>query len=188
MWILKLDNQEKCSKAIGVFHNRCLMGILGITAGQQQTEHLSSVQIGTCFGMAKSLEDLITAKRLKCLGHLTKLDKDRIPKRKLFGWLSQQRRTHGNKTRWRDRARKDLKKFDIEEGSWYKVPQERGSWKGRCHVGLENATYKKIQEDEMRKRRKDTELSSEVSSKTGEATALPFNCDTCQTQMCHHSP
>ena len=27
--------------------------------------------------------------------------------------------------RWRARVRKDLKKFGIEEGSWYKVAQER---------------------------------------------------------------
>ena len=49
----------------------------------------------------------------------------------------------------------------------------------RCRVGLENTTDKRIQ-DEMRKRRKTAELSSEVSSKIGEATVLPFKCDTCQ--------
>ena len=82
--------------------------------------------------------------------------------------------------RWRDRARKDLKKFGIEEGSWYKAAQERGGWRKRCCAGLEDATEKRIQEDEMRKRRKAAELSSEVSSHPGEATALPFKCDTCQ--------
>ena len=83
--------------------------------------------------------------------------------------------------RWRDRARKDLKKFGIEERSWYRVAQEEGSWRKRCRGGLEDATEKIMQEDEMRKRRKAAELSSEVSSsQPGEATALPFKYDTCQ--------
>ena len=64
--------------------------------------------------------------------------------------------------RLRDRARKDLKKFGIEEGSWYRVAQERGSWRERSRAGLEDATEKRMQEDEMRKRKKSAEQSSEV--------------------------
>ena len=80
--------------------------------------------------------------------------------------------------RWRDRARKDLKNFGIEEGSWYRAAQERASWRERCCAGLEDATEKRVQEDEMRKRKKSAERSSEVSSQLGEATALPFKCYT----------
>ena len=61
--------------------------------------------------------------------------------------------------RWRERARKDLKKFGIEEGSCYKVAQERGSWREGCRVVLEDATEKRMQEHEMRKRRKAAGLS-----------------------------
>ena len=74
--------------------------------------------------------------------------------------------------RLRDRARKDLKKFGIEEGSWYRVAQERGSWRERRRAGLVDATEKRVQEDEMRKRKKSAEQSSEVRSQPGEATAL----------------
>ena len=109
----------------------------------------------------------------------------RIPKRMLFGWLPQRRPAHGTKMRWRDRARKDLKKFGIEEGSWYKVAQNRGSWRERCRVGLEDATEKRMGEDEMRKKRRAARLSSEVSSQLEEleVTALPFKCDTCQCTL-----
>ena len=58
---------------------------------------------------------------------------------------------------WRDKARKDLKKFGIEEESWY--IQDRGK-----DSVLVDATEKRMREDEMRKRRKAAELSSEVSS------------------------
>ena len=31
--------------------------------------------------------------------------------------------------------RKDLKRFGIAESSWYRVAQERGCWRGKCHAG-----------------------------------------------------
>ncbi len=68
------------------------------------------------------MEDLITAKRLRWLGHLVQLDKERIPKKILFGWLPESRPTHGTKLRWRDRVRKTL----IEEKIWYVMVQDSG--------------------------------------------------------------
>ena len=56
----------------------------------------------------------------------------------------------------------------VEEGSWFKVVQERG----RCHVGLEDATEKRVKEDELRKQRKAAEISDEASNQWGEA--LPY--------------
>ena len=63
-------------KRLEVFHNRCLQGILAITAAQQRTEHLSSIQIAKYFGMGESLEDLITARRLRWLPqpHVARMD------------------------------------------------------------------------------------------------------------------
>ena len=84
-WTTKRD----AIRRLEVFHNRYLKGILGITTAQQQAEHLSSVQISKLFGMGKSLEDLVTARRLRWLGHVARMDEDRIPKRMLFGWLPQ---------------------------------------------------------------------------------------------------
>ena len=43
----------------------------------------------------------------------------------------------------------------------------------------------RVQEDEMRKRKKSAEQSSEVSSQPGEATACLFKCDTCQRAFRH---
>ena len=59
------------------------------------------------------------------------------------------------------------------------------SWREKCRTVLEDATEKRTQEDKLRKRRKAVELSSEVSSQPGEATALPFKCDTCQCAFRH---
>ena len=78
--------------------------------------------------------------------------------------------------RWRDRVRKDLKSFWNEESSWYRVAQERGSWRGKCRTGLEDE--RRLEEDQVRKKRKAVVLRNEVLP--GGAAALPFICDTCQ--------
>ena len=119
-WATKRDTIRR----LEVFHNRCLKGILGITAHQQRTEHLSSVQIAKQFGMEESMEDLITARRLRWLGHIARMDEERIPKKLLFGWLPEKRPAHGTKMRWRDRVRKDLKRFGIVEKRWYATAQD----------------------------------------------------------------
>ena len=60
-----------------------------------------------------------------------------------------------------------MRKFNIGEGSWYKVAQERGDWRVRCLGGLEVATGKRVQKDELSRRRKAVELMGEVSSQFG---------------------
>ena len=88
-------------------------------------ERITSIQIAKWFGIEDSLEDTITATRLRWLGHLARMGGDRVPKKVLFGWLPQPRPLHGTKMRWRDRVRKDLRKFDIDERTWYTEAQER---------------------------------------------------------------
>ena len=52
--------------------------------------------------------------------------------------------------------RKNLKSFGIEESSWYRVAQERGSWRGKCRTGLEDVTERRLEEeeDEVRKKKR----------------------------------
>ena len=65
---------------------------------------------------------------------------DRVPKKVLFGWLPQPRPRHGTKIGWQDRVRKDLRKFDIDERTWYTEVQERAEWRQKWHRGLERNT------------------------------------------------
>ena len=163
-------------RKLEVFHKRCMRTIMGISSVQQRLEHISTIQVAKRFGMEESLEDIIAARCLRWLGHMARMDDHRLPKKVLFGWLPQRRPAHGTKIRWRDRVRKDMMKFKIEERSWFSLAQERSSWRGKCRAGLEEATRKRVEEDAL----KCTANAVRSAGGSGSVAATkPFHCDTC---------
>ena len=110
------------------FHHRCLRSILGIGRMQQRLQHISNEKVRQWFGMPTSLEVTIACRRLQWLGHVARMEDSRLPKQFLFGWLSHPRPAHGVKLRWRDKVRRDLKTFHINENTWYALAHDRQSW------------------------------------------------------------
>ena len=53
--------------------------------------------------------------RLRWLGHLGRMDEERLPKRVLFGELRKKRPCHGTKRRLRDVVRSDVETICIGE-------------------------------------------------------------------------
>ena len=76
--------------------------------------------------MEEPLEDIITARCLYWFGHLARMEATESPRRFcLVGYPSLVLMQHGTKMGWQDRVRKDLRKFDIDERTWYTEAQER---------------------------------------------------------------
>ena len=80
------------------------------------------------------MKDLLSVRRLRWLGHTSRMSWDRIPKKLLFGWLPQTLPAHGAKLRWRDKVRQDLKRFTIPENYWYRLCEDRIALRGVCHT------------------------------------------------------
>ena len=94
-WAIKRADSRK----LEVFHNRYLRALLGITTAQQRMGHISSVQVSQWLGTEESLEHLLSARRLRWLGHLARMEEDCLPKKILFGWLPQYCPAQGTKLR-----------------------------------------------------------------------------------------
>ena len=97
---------------------------------QQRLQHISNEKVRQWFGMPTSLEVTIACRRLQWLRHvaIARMEDSRLPKQFLFGWLSHLRPAHGVKLRWRDKVRRDLKTFHINENTWYALAHDRQSW------------------------------------------------------------
>ena len=95
---------------------------------QQCVQHNSNEEMRKQIDMQTPLTVMITCRRLQWLGHVTRMDDAHLPKHLLFGWLSNPHPAHGVKLRWRDKVRRDLKKFSIDENTWYALVHDRQSW------------------------------------------------------------
>ena len=112
-------NKRAATRKLESFNNKCLRCILGITKAQQRVGRITSAEVRRRFGVEEVIEDVVVAKRLRWAGHVACMDDFRLTKRILFGWLPRRRPAHGTKQRWRDKVRKDLKQFGIDESSWF---------------------------------------------------------------------
>ncbi len=82
-----------------------------------------------------------TVRRLRWLGLPVRMEDDRIPKKRLSGWSPQRCLAHGTKLRWRVKVREDLKRFGVNEGSWFHAAHERAMWRAQCREVLNVRMY-----------------------------------------------
>ena len=135
------------------FHNRCLRGIFSITCARQRDERISSSEICEMFDMKKLMQEVVTLRRLRWLGHVSRMNDQRMPKQALFGHLSKARPFHGVKMRWKDRVRKDMSSLCIPS-SWYRLAQDRRKWYNLCHEGMERRIASRLEQEQAKRQAK----------------------------------
>ena len=115
-------------------HNCCVRTILGVARFQQWQERLTTKALAERFGMHLTIADVIMEQWLKWLGHVGRMDEERLPKKLMFGESRKTRTGHGTKRRWRDIVSQDLKSIGAED-TWYKNCQDRKEWFDLCQDG-----------------------------------------------------
>lgn len=155
------------------FNNKCLRCVLSITRAQQRAGHLTSAEVRRRFGVEELLEDVGAAKRLRWIGHIARMDDKLLPKQLLFGWLHHRKPAHGTNQRWRDKVRKDLMMFGIDEGRRFHVAQDRRQWRSVCREGLAEIT------EERQERRRVDRACATTAATPSPHPALPLVCPTC---------
>ncbi|KAI8511348.1 hypothetical protein Bbelb_104480 [Branchiostoma belcheri] len=144
-----LDSLLKTEKRLNSFHLRCLRKILNIKWQDKITNELVLQQAGSL-----SLFEILRRNRLRWLGHVARMDDNRLPKKILYGELSQGSRPRGRpKLRFKDLCKATLQDFSIE--SWEKAASDRSKWRAAIHKGTE--LFKAARESrkaEARSRRK----------------------------------
>ena len=107
------------------FHHHCLRTLLGISRGLQISQHISNEEVRSRAGLTVSLADMFSCRRLRWLGHIARMNDNRLPKQLLFEWLPQHLPPYGVKLWWCDKVRHDSRTFHIDEAGWYVLAQDR---------------------------------------------------------------
>ena len=121
------------------FHHRCIRTILGITNQQQWQQRITSASTREQWGDIETAATKVAERRLEWLGHLARMQDNRMPKKVLFGWLPRTRPAYGPRRRWRDLASHDLKYLDLAGTHWYEAALSRLEWRTLCSDALEVA-------------------------------------------------
>ena len=130
---------------------RCLRIILGVSAGEMKRS------TAIC-KMAKQqrLSSILTQRRLRFLGHLSRMCENRLPKRLLVCALANgSREAGGQKCRWNDVVTKDLKQCGLID-NWRAIAQDRSLWRRvikRSGKRLNERAEEEKQRMDVRKRR-----------------------------------
>ena len=118
-------------KQLERFHQRCLRSILGVhwTTHTPDTEVLEKAN-------TISIEAHIHRHRLRWVGHVIRLDDDRIPKQLLYGELSVgSRPQHKPKKRFKDCVKDSLALCKIDNPDWEMVACDRNRWRKMVYSG-----------------------------------------------------
>ena len=108
------DISSRYCLVMNVFHMRCLRRILGITWHDRVTNKVVLEKAGI-----PSLYTLLKQRRMRWLGHVTRMEDGRIPKDLLYGELATRKRPTGwPQLRFKDVCKRDLQALDINTDSW----------------------------------------------------------------------
>ena len=142
---------------------RCLRIILGISTRDMKRNT-------TIRKLAKQqrLSSILSQRRLRFLGHLSRMGDQRLPKQLLVSALvGGKRAPGGQKLRWNDLVTRDLRACGLLD-SWRELAQDRDEWRRKVKEVFEGVN-KNAESDEkackdMKKRRREDRLAATTST------------------------
>ena len=106
--------------------------ILGITWQDRVTNKVVLEKAGI-----PSLYTLLKQRRMRWLGHVTRMRDGRIPKDLLYGELATGKKPTGRpQLRFKDVCKQDLQAFGINTDSWEVTAPDRDAWRHTVKLGL----------------------------------------------------
>ncbi|KAL8602544.1 hypothetical protein ACOMHN_062332 [Nucella lapillus] len=164
-WILYTRQERR----LNTFHVRCLRRILGISWQDRvpNKDVLARAGIHSMFA-------LLTKRRFRWLGHVTRMQDGRLPKDILYGELATGSRPTGRPTlQYKDVCKRDFKAGGIAPADFQALAADRSSWLLATRSAIKTAEQRREEKWEERRARRRQRADSAPSDDT------VFTCNNC---------
>ena len=135
-------NTAEIRRKLTSFHNRCARTMVGINMWHVKNQRIKTEVILEKLGL-RSLEIYMTRRRLRWIGHVSRMDNSRKPKKFLTSWVYQKRPIGRPHLRWADSIQHDFKVAKLTSKNWMKKAEDREGWKNFTKYLGEPAQKKK---------------------------------------------
>lgn len=157
-------------RKLEAYHIQCLQRILNIS-WEDKITHNEILRRTGC----KSIEYMAAQRQLRWVGHVIRMEDERLPKQVLYGELVQgQRLQGGQKKRYKDYLKVALKKCHINPGDLELLARDRATWRRVCQLGLNKLEQDRRDHRDLLRRRR-----HERAAQPG-ITVDSLVCDICQ--------
>lgn len=159
---------------LDMFHQRCLRRILRF----HWSDRRSNVSVLQQTHMA-SVETMLKKLQLRWSGHVVRMDDSRLPKQLFYGQLEHYKRNPGGqKLRYKDTLKNNLKACRISTESWEDLARQRCAWRRTLLEKCEAFEEARQQHEAERRAGRKTRQAERMR---GSAPPLPtgLQCPTC---------
>lgn len=171
-WATYAEQERKLNS----FHLKNLRLIMNI----RWDDYVTNDEVLERTGM-QSIYALLQQRRLRWLGHVSRMSDGRIPKDLLFGELSLGARKRGRPNqRFKDVVKKDMTNCDISTQQWEETASDRSLWKQTVKEGLRISEDKRKERAKAKRQRR--ELKQQNKDTVAAQTCLAnskYTCSTC---------
>ena len=119
---------EKLFNKLRVFHARCVRNMCRVTRLHTRLHRISTSDLLKRLNLCR-IDQFITRRQLRWLGHVARMDEERLPRKLLTSWVRNKRPRGAPQFTYGRGVMKALKKVDIEKSEWYNAAQDRNAWR-----------------------------------------------------------
>ena len=119
---------ERLLHQLRLFHARCARSMCRLNLWHTRKHHISTVHLLQRIGL-KSIDYYVTKRQLKWVGHVSRMNYNRLPRKMLSCWVSNKRPRGSPQFTFGRGIQKALKKANIIFADWHILASNRLTWK-----------------------------------------------------------
>ena len=134
---------EPLLERLRVFHAQCLRAMCRVTRLHTWRWHITTQELEQRMGL-DSIDVCIARRQLRWLGHVSRMDFERLPRRMLSSWVPAPRPRGAPKMTYGRTIYKALDMFSIAHATWPQLAADRAAWRATLRQGFPPKPFRSV--------------------------------------------